>query len=393
MKKLAKNAVLGNLSTLQWGQIIINDGQQQWKFGTPGESTVTIDILNDRFYQKLMLHGSLGAAESYIAGDWHTDNLTLLLQLILKNREAMNQLDRWYAKLLQSLRTVTYKWRKNTPSGARQNIHAHYDLGNDFFKTFLDETLLYSSAIFASPADDLHQAQLTKMQHIIDKLSPKPGDHILEIGTGWGSLAICLAQQYQCHVTTTTISTEQYQHVKQRIDELHLHDKITLLNQDYRELAGQFDKMVSIEMIEAVGHEYFDGFFKKCDTLLKPGGLFLLQAITINEQAYDRAKYTIDFIKRYIFPGGCLPSIKGISNSIAQHTHFQWLHLSDIGKHYAQTLQHWHQRFLDNQSAVRTLGFTEEFIRLWQYYFCYCETGFRESYISDVQILLKKVHS
>ncbi|MBX9586616.1 MAG: cyclopropane-fatty-acyl-phospholipid synthase family protein [Gammaproteobacteria bacterium] len=390
MKKLAKNAVLGNLRKLQSGLIIVHDGTQEWVFGSAGGLSAKVHIHSNAFYKKLLMHGSLGAAESYIAGDWHTDDLTALLRIIIQNQEVMNHLDGRFAKALQGLRAAVVRLRSNTLTRARRNIHAHYDLGNDFFQTFLDETLMYSSAVFTSPVQNLHQAQLTKIKNIAEKLSPNEHDHILEIGTGWGSLAIHLAQEFHCHVTTTTISTEQYRYVKARIHALNLENKITLLNQDYRELHGQFDKIVSIEMIEAVGHKHFNQFFKKCDSLLKPGGLFMLQAITMNEQSYDQAIKNIDFIKKYIFPGGCLPSIHGMGKSIAQHTRLQWLSLTDIGKHYADTLAHWHERFLNNIETVRGLGFSEEFIRTWQYYFCYCEAGFHEQYISDVQVVLQK---
>ncbi len=390
MKKLARYAVLNNLKMLQLGQITLQEGQKEWIFGTPGPHSVTVKILDESFYKKLLVGGSLGAAESYIAGEWQTNNLTALLRIILQNQSVMSQLDRWYSKPLQLFRTLGIKFRKNTLKRSRENIHSHYDLGNEFFQTFLDKTMMYSCAIYASPTDDLHQAQLTKIKKIAEKLSPTPQDHILEIGTGWGGLAIYLAQQYNCHVTTTTISNEQYQYVKERINALNLSDKITLLNQDYRQLKGQFDKIVSIEMIEAVGQEYFDMFFKKCDDLLKPDGLLILQAITINEQSYRYAIQNIDFIKRYIFPGGCLPSIRRIGDSIAESTHLEWVHLTNIGKHYAQTLRHWHESLLKNINTLKNLGFSEQFIRLWQYYFCYCEAGFEERYISDVQIVFQK---
>lgn len=390
MKKLAKNAVLGNLEKLQSGRIIVRDRTQEWVFGPGGALCATVHIHNDAFYKKSLMNGSLGAAESYIGGDWHTDDLTALLRIMIQNQDVMNHLDGFSARILQILRTAMTKVRKNTLSRARSNVHAHYDLGNEFFQTFLDETLMYSCALFTPSNHDLHQAQLTKIKQIAEKLAPTAEDHILEIGTGWGSLAIHLAQQYGRHVTTTTISAKQYAYVKERIEALNLQDKITLLNQDYRELQGQFDKIVSIEMIEAVGHEYLDQFFKKCDSLLKPGGLLMLQAITMNEQSYEQAANNIDFIKKYIFPGSCLVSIERMGKSIAQHTQLQWLSLTDIGKHYTDTLRHWHDRFFINIAKVRELGFSEQFIRLWQYYLCYCEAGFHEQYISDVQVVWQK---
>lgn len=388
--KLAKNWVLDYFSKIQVGQIFLQEGDEHYTFGNKGELHANINIVNPQFYSKSLSHGSLGAAQSFIDGDWQTNDLTTLLRIIIQNEHLMQKIDNPISKLQRFALDIVAKIKKNTPSRSREHIHAHYDLGNTFFQTFLDETLLYSCAIFASPDESLYDAQMRKMERICELLAPKPTDHILEIGTGWGSLAIYLAQTYACHVTTTTISTEQFNYVNERIHTLNLQDKITLLNQDYRDLQGQFEKIVSIEMIEAVGHQYFDTFFGKCDQLLKPGGLLMIQAITMNEQTYDNAKEHIDFIKKYVFPGSCLPSIFRMGKSIAEQTDLQWLSLNDIGRNYATTLHHWHDRFMNNLDAVRAQNFSEEFIRLWQYYLCYCEAGFIEDYISDVQLLWRK---
>jgi cyclopropane-fatty-acyl-phospholipid synthase len=390
MSKLAKKLISNSLSKLISGQIVLQDQNNELTFGQGGGLSATLSVNNPTFYSKIMRQGSLGAAKSYIDGDWQTDNLRDLIRIMIQNEQAMGKLDSIFSKIPQLFSDILAKIERNTINRSQKHIHAHYDLGNAFFQSFLDESLMYSCALFESAEDSLVTAQQRKLAKITELLDAQSNDHILEIGTGWGSMAIYLAQTVGCHVTTTTISDEQYQYVSQRIHDLNLENKITLLKQDYRKLAGQFDKVVSIEMIEAVGHQYFDLFFTQCDRLLKPDGLLVIQAITMNEQNYERAKEHVDFIKKYIFPGGCLPSIHRISKSIANQTQLQWISLTDIGKHYGPTLRHWCQRFLQNRKQVRQLGFSDEFIRLWEYYFCYCEAGFEERYISDVQLLWKK---
>ena len=390
MQHLAKKGLLNKLSQLKTGQIILYDQGQHYPFGQEGSLSATVHVNNPAFYSKVVTQGSLGIAKAYIDGDWHTDNLTTLIRIMIQNEQAMSKLDPLYTKLPQFFWDILAKIKRNTITRSREHIHAHYDLVNDFFQTFLDETLLYSCALFNTPDESLQSAQLRKINKIVEKLSPQPQDKILEIGTGWGTLALYLAQNYGCHVTTTTISEQQYRYVNERIQALNLQNKVTLLKQDYRLLQGQYDKIVSIEMIEAIGHQYFDTFFSQCDRLLKPGGLLMIQAIIMNEQTYNRAKEHVDFIKKYIFPGSCLPSIERIGQSVANHTNLQWLSLTDIGRHYTTTLLHWYERFMQNLAQVRQLGFSDEFIRIWQYYLCYCAAGFQEDYISDVQMVLRK---
>jgi cyclopropane-fatty-acyl-phospholipid synthase len=279
---------------------------------------------------------------------------------------------------------------KNTRRGSRENILVHYDLGDDFYKLFLDETLTYSCGIFETEDSSLKDASDAKYDRICQKLRLGGGDHVLEIGTGWGGFAIHAARHYDCRVTTTTISDNQHQLAAQRFADAGLTDKITLLKQDYRDLSGRFDKLVSIEMIEAVGHHFLDTFFRVCSERLKPDGIFLLQAITIRDQVFEKHKRSVDFIKRFIFPGSCIPSITAISRSIARATDLKLFHLEDITPHYARTLREWRRRFFDNIDAVRDLGFSEAFIRMWEYYLCYCEGGFAERYIGDVQMLFTK---
>jgi cyclopropane-fatty-acyl-phospholipid synthase len=278
----------------------------------------------------------------------------------------------------------------NTTEGSRKNIAAHYDLGNDFFALFLDETLMYSSAIFNQHTSTLKDASELKLKTICEKLDLQATDHVIEIGTGWGGFAIYAAMHYGCKVTTTTISQQQYALAKSRVTAAGLQDKITLLLDDYRHLSGQFDKLVSIEMIEAVGHRFYDTYFAKISALLKPDGLALIQAITIQDQRYESAKKSVDFIQRYIFPGSCIPSNTAMLNSITRNSDLRLFDLEDIGPHYATTLKRWRENFFDKIEAVRKLGYSEEFIKMWEFYLCYCEGGFAERALGDVHLLLAK---
>jgi len=280
--------------------------------------------------------------------------------------------------------------RRNTLQGSRKNIAAHYDLGNELFELFLDDTMMYSCGIFEHPQATLQQASIEKLERVCRKLELRPADHLLEIGSGWGGLALHAARHYGCRVTTTTISREQYDRARTRVEQAGLGDRVTVLCQDYRELSGQYDKLVSIEMIEAVGHAYFDTYFEKCSSLLKPDGMMLLQSITIAEQRYAAARRSVDFIQRYIFPGGCLPSVAVISNAVTRKTDMRMLHLEDIGPHYATTLNRWRENFFARLPEVRQQGFSETFIRMWEFYLCYSEGAFLERAISDVQILFAK---
>jgi cyclopropane-fatty-acyl-phospholipid synthase len=293
----------------------------------------------------------------------------------------------WYTRL--GLR-LAHLLNRNTHSGSRRNISAHYDLGNDFFRLFLDPTMMYSSAIFESPADTLETAAVAKLDEICRQLELSPEDHLLEIGTGWGGMAIHAASRYGCRVTTTTISREQYEHARAEVERHGLSDRITVLCEDYRQLTGEYDKLVSIEMIEAVGHDFYRSYFQCCSKLLKADGKMVIQAITIPDQRYDRARRSVDYIKRYIFPGGCLPSLAVIAQHIAEDTDLQLVHLRDITRDYARTLAHWRERFLANLDSVRAMGFDERFIRMWEFYLCYCEGGFRERIIGTAQLAFAK---
>jgi len=323
-------------------------------------------------------------------GLWSADDLTMVMRILALNQKAFEDMEKGLARLTAPVYKFYHYVRKNTKVGSRKNILAHYDLGNDFYALFLDETMTYSCGIFEQENSTLREASEAKYDRICRKLQLAPGDRVVEIGTGWGGFAMHAARNYGVHVTTTTISDEQYLFAQDRIKSTGLQDRITLLKKDYRDLGGKFDKLVSIEMIEAVGHQYLTDFFRTCSRLLKDDGLMALQAITIGDQIFDRHKRSVDFIKRYIFPGSCIPSITAISNAIARATDLRLVHLEEITPHYARTLREWRRRFFANISKVRALGFSETFVRMWEYYLCYCEGGFAERYIGDVQIIFAK---
>jgi cyclopropane-fatty-acyl-phospholipid synthase len=390
---LARRVVRARLASLQNGQIVVTENGRHESFGAVTDDqplTVQLTINDPRFYSDIAFGGAVGAGESFIQGFWSCDELTTLVRILVKNRDVLLDMDSGTAHLTRPLQKIFHWLNRNTRDGSRRNISAHYDLGNDFYALWLDKRMMYSSAIFERVDMSLEAASAAKLDRICRKLSLSPDDHVLEIGTGWGGFAIYAAENFGCRVTTTTISRQQHDFAKAAIAKAGLQDRITLLQSDYRDLEGQYDKLVSIEMIEAVGHEYHDTYFRKCCELLKRDGLMLLQAITIADQHYDRAKKTVDFIKRYIFPGGCLTSVTAISHTLTRVTDMRIVDLDDIGPHYATTLRHWRERFFDNIDRVRGMGFSEEFIRMWQYYLCYCEGGFLERAIGNVQMLMMR---
>jgi len=281
-------------------------------------------------------------------------------------------------------------WSRNTRGGSRRNIAQHYDLSNEFFALMLDESMAYSANVFASPDVSLHTAALAKFELICQKLQLTANDHLLEIGCGWGGLAVYAAQRYGCRVTATTISQAQFDYAQRHVDASGVASHITLLKQDYRDLRGEFDKLVSIEMIEAVGERFLDGYFRQCSNLLKDDGRMLLQAITMPEQLYDRYRRGLDFIQHYIFPGGFLPSVAAINASLARNTDLHLMHFEDLTPHYATTLVRWRENFWRNVAAVRDLGMDTRFIRMWHYYLCFCEAGFRERATDVAQFVLNK---
>ena len=393
LESLARRVVRARLESLRNGQIVVTENGRHESFGAVTDDlplTVQLTVNDPRFYSDIAFGGAVGAGESYIHGCWSCDELTTLVRILVKNRDVLLGMDGGTAYLTKPLQKLFHRLNRNTRDGSRRNIAAHYDLGNDFYALWLDRRMIYSSAIFQHADMSLELAAVAKLDRICRKLDLGPGDHVLEIGTGWGGFAIYAAENYGCRVTTTTISKQQHDYARDAIAKAGLQDRITLLQSDYRDLEGQYDKLVSIEMIEAVGHEYHDTYFGKCCALLKRDGLMLLQAITIADQHYERAKNTVDFIKRYIFPGGCLTSVTAMSDTLTRVTDMRIVDLEDIGPHYATTLQRWRERFFDNIDAIRGMGFSEEFIRMWHYYLCYCEGGFLERAIGNVQMLMMR---
>jgi cyclopropane-fatty-acyl-phospholipid synthase len=390
--KLCKILFINNMKRLPKGVLCIEEGGQQHSLGNSANEGIhaTISVIHKDFYRSFVLGGSMGAAEAYMHGYWSTPNLVSVIQLMASNIDWLNRRDE-RAMPIQKLSNKIYHWmNKNTVIGSQKNIAAHYDLSNDFFELFLDPTMMYSSAVFSSSASTLDEASLNKLETICNGLQLTPEDHLLEIGTGWGGLAIHAAKHYGCKVTTTTISQEQYNYAKQRVSSEGLEDRVTLLLEDYRNLEGQFDKLVSIEMIEAVGDVYYDTYFSTCSKLLKNNGLMFLQAITIPDKRYKFALQSVDFIQRYIFPGGGLPSHGRINGCLANSTDMQMVKMEEIGLSYAETLHCWRESFHQKLDHVSVLGFDDTFIRMWEFYLCYCEGGFRERIISTAQYLFAK---
>jgi len=381
--RLAERLVRGQLAALEHGLLSV-DGETYGMRTTRCDLTARVRVHDTSFWADVAYGGSVGAGESYMAGHWSADDLVAALRILAANRELMDGMDKGLAALSAPLRKVLHWAARNTRGGSRRNIAAHYDLGNEFFALFLDPTMMYSSAVFERPGMTLEEAQIAKLERICRRLDLKPDERVLEIGTGWGAFALHAASRYGCHVTTTTISEQQYALARERIDAAGLAERITLLKKDYRDLEGRYDKLVSIEMIEAVGHHYFGTFFAKCAALLAPHGRMLLQAITIADQRYESARKGVDFIKRYIFPGCCIPSVTALLNAATRASDLRLVHLDDIGADYAITLRRWRENLLANVHAVRGLGHSAEFIRMWEFYFAYCEAGFAERALGDV---------
>ncbi|MGR6872348.1 class I SAM-dependent methyltransferase [Pseudomonas sp. HK3] len=394
LTQIAKNLVLKQLEKLHTGCIVIKDNDDITRFGEalePGHDLYAeLIIVDAHAYSDIMTGGSIGAAEAYMTGDWTTSDLTRLMRVMVRNMDILNGLEGGLAKVSKPFLKMFHFLNQNTEKGSRRNIAAHYDLGNDFFKLFLDPTMMYSSGIFPSDDSTMEQASLNKLKTICDKLNLTAQDHVVEIGTGWGSFAVYAAKNYGCKVTTTTISEQQYLYAEQQVKAEGLEDKITLLKEDYRNLEGQFDKLVSIEMIEAVGWKFFDTFFDKCASLLKPNGVMLVQAITIEDQRYEQAKNDVDFIQRYIFPGSCIPSIAAMLDSTKRSSDLRLVQLQDYAQHYSRTLKAWHVAFNQAEKTITEQGYSEDFKRMWRFYLSYCEAGFAERAIGVSHLVFAK---
>lgn len=393
LDRIAKHLVLASLRQITVGHLTVEDNGEVFSFGETASRTAYVghvNVKNSSFYVKILLAGTIGAGEAYMKGLWTSPNLTMVVRIMVLNQSMLQNMDSKWSNAYKFTASQLDKLKKNSRSGSKKNIAAHYDLSNDFFQLFLDRSMMYSSAIYPSTNSTLEQAAQYKLDHICQKLRLKSSDHLLEIGSGWGGMAIYAAKHYGCRVTTTTISEQQYLYAKEQIAREGLEGKITLLKEDYRDLTGTYDKLVSIEMIEAVGHEFYSQYFKKCSSLLKPEGLMLIQAITTTDQRYQREKDNIDFIRKFIFPGGCLPSNAVIAEHIVNDTDMHMVSLQDITLDYAQTLADWRERFSANLSKVYEQGFDEYFVKMWEFYLCYCEGGFKERVINTSQLVFAK---
>ncbi|MDE2235055.1 MAG: class I SAM-dependent methyltransferase [Gammaproteobacteria bacterium] len=391
--RFLRQRLLAQLAPIHHGCLILDDACGRIEFGDAADATdlhVHVRVFDPAFYRALAAYGSVGAGEAYMDGLWACDNLVGLVQLLVRNRELLDGMETGLARLGGMAMRAWHALRRNTRDGSRRNIAAHYDLGNEFFKLFLSPDLMYSSAIWNSETDTLETASTRKLERICRKLDLKPSDHVIEIGTGWGGFAVYAAQHYGCRVTTTTISREQHRLASERVAAAGLTDKVTLLLEDYRDLCGQYDKLVSIEMVEAIGAAYLDTYFGQLGNLLKPEGLGLVQAITIEDHRYQQALHAVDFIKRYVFPGSFIPSINALLAAKTRASDLALTHLEDFGHSYALTLRAWRERFLAHLPQVRAQGFDERFIRMWEFYLAYCEGGFRERSIGVSHLLLAK---
>jgi cyclopropane-fatty-acyl-phospholipid synthase len=392
LDRLARRAVRARFARITRGRLVLHEGAEHRAFGEDAAEVVaSIRVRDPRFYRWIAQRGSLGGAEAYLEGLWTTEDLVAVVRVLARNQDALAGLDAGLARLARPGLRMLHLLRRNTRPGARRNVAAHYDLGNAFFELFLDPTLTYSAAVFEREGATLEEAQRAKYRRAIDAVALGPGDHLLEIGTGWGGFAIHAARTTGCRVTTATLSREQHARATARVAEAGLGDRVEVLLRDYRDLGGSYDKLVSIEMIEAVGHAQLPAYFRACTDRLRPGGRMFLQAITVPERNLEASVRSVEFIKRYVFPGGQLVSVGAICDAIARAgSDLQMIGLADITADYATTLRLWRERYLAAQAQVAALGFDERFRRLWEFYLAYCEGGFRERAIGTVQIALMR---
>lgn len=391
LQRTARRKVLEVLQHIEHGCVTLHEGSLKQSFGAKeADLHANIYIEDPGFYWAVLAGGSIGAAEAYVEGLWRCDNLTAVIQIFARAMAVVDKLEAGFAWLRMPIEKLRHVANRNSKAGSRTNIAAHYDLGNDMYQTFLDPHMQYSSAIFPDGDASLDCAQEHKLRVICDQLELQPSDHLVEIGTGWGGLACYAAKHYGCKVTTTTLSKEQLVIAKQRAVDEGVAENIEFLLTDYRDMQGRYDKLVSIEMIEAVGHEYLGGYFAKLNELLKPGGKMLIQAITIADQRYDAYRKGVDFIQRYIFPGGCLPSLSEMMKHIKQRTQLNVTQLNSYARDYADTLLHWEKAFTGASAQLTAMGYNRDFQRLWQFYFAYCEAGFREETINLVHLQADK---
>jgi cyclopropane-fatty-acyl-phospholipid synthase len=387
----AERAVTAVLSNITSGRLNLFLPSGMRTFGWGNGPAASLHVHNPRFFRRVVTAGEIGLGDSYMDGDWSTPDLVPLVRLMLANRAAITALPAPVAWASRAREAIAHRLRDNTRAGSRRNIHEHYDLGNPFFRLFLDVNLLYSCALYERPDDSLEAAQVNKLRTICDKLDLSPRDHVLEIGTGWGGFALFAATRYGCRVTTTTISAEQHAYAADLIARSPgAAGRIDLRFEDYRDLRGRFDKIVSIEMFEAVGLRHYDEFFAACDRLLNPDGVMLLQTITVDDWRFKEYLSAPTWISKRIFPGAELASVAEVLASLARVSRLGLFHAQQIGTHYARTLHDWRARFHQRLDDVRAQGFDERFIRMWDLYLGFCEAAFLERHVGDVQLLLTK---
>jgi cyclopropane-fatty-acyl-phospholipid synthase len=387
--RTSRSLLFRRLANIREGTLTIADGEHSRSFGSGVDLSATVTVRDPKFYRRALLGGSVGAGASYMDGHWRADDLVSVARILARNAEALERMEGGTAVLSRPFLRLYHALRRNTEAGSRRNIADHYDLGNAFYGLFLDPSMAYSCGIFENPGSTLEEAQEAKFDRICRRLDLRPEDHVLEIGCGWGGFAIHAASRYGCRVTGITLSENQASLARKRVREAGLTGRVAIRLEDYRRTTGVYDKIVSIEMIEAVGHHYLDGFFQLCAALLSPRGAMLLQAITVPDRIYRRHIRSVDFIKRYIFPGSFIPSVAALCGAAAR-TDLRPVHLEDITPHYARTLREWRNRFHSKKDEVRAMGFSERFLRMWEFYLCYCEGSFSERYNGDVQILFAK---
>ena len=393
-QRLLRDRVIERLRTLQNGALVLSGpaaggdttcGQKDADLGA-----AHIEVRDGRFWSAIALRGALGAREAFSQGYWHSDDPARVVRIMLRDRAVLDACERGLGSLFAPLLKLWHAMRPNSVSGSRRNIAAHYDLGNDFFAAFLDPSMTYSSAVFAATktaSGDLEHGQQNKLRRLCQKLALSSQDHLLEIGTGWGSMALCAAGQFGAKVTTTTISVRQFRSAADRFAAADLKERIALVDQDYRNLQGTFDKLVNCEMVEAVGHRFLPAFFGRCSALLRAGGSMAMQAITIQDQQYGAALKHVDSIKRYVFPGSFIPSVTALVDAATKGSDLRLVHLEDFARHYAETLRQWRLLLLKNKAAVLAAGYSEQLLRTWEWYLAYCEGGFAERYLSVVQMV------
>ena len=388
-----ERALCRQLKKIDRGYLSLSLGNHTQQMGTVSDGTISanIEVHNPAFFRKTCLGGSLGVADSYADGDWDTNDLVAVFRLFLQNQEVMDGMESGWASLLNRIARWGYLLsQKNTRKGSRKNIALHYDLGNDFYELMLDPTMTYSCGIFNSPECTLQEASLAKYDRIIDQLDIQPHHHVLEIGCGWGGFAHRLAERTEAKLTATTISNRQFEYAQDRIQKADFHDRISIVKQDYRDLVGQFDRIVSIEMIEAVGHEFLPTYFSQISDLLVSDGAAMIQGITMPDHRYTQYLKEVDYIRTRVFPGSCVPSASAMIEAAVKKSDLRPADLHDFGYHYSRTLREWRMRFLENEEEIKKLGYDDHFRRAWLYYLCYCEAGFEEGYTGDIHLLLAK---